>query len=203
MAYVSQKDKAELAPEINKVLKKYGMKGSIAVRHHSTLVVNIRSGEIDFTGNFTHGDRYIQVNEYWIDDHYADNPVAKDFLNELLAAMKGPKYFCEDDIQSDYFCRSHYTDINIGRWNKPYIHNAKAPKKPVQRSKAKSIPMMPQFSVSDANETAEDLARMNKDQLNDFVASLVNRYPTLGEDLIVKLEHSFIDKDITEFEGGN
>ena len=120
MAYVSQKDKAELAPAIKAVLKKYKMKASIAVRHHSTLVVNIKSGAIDFSGNYTHGDNYIQVNEYWIDDHYANNTVAKNFLNELLAAMKGPKYFNDDDIQSDYFSRSHYTDINVGNWNKPY-----------------------------------------------------------------------------------
>ena len=120
MAYVSQKDKAELAPSIKAVLKKYKMKASIAVRHHSTLVVNIKSGAIDFSGNYTHGDQYIQVNEYWIDDHYANNTVAKNFLNELLAAMKGPKYFNDDDAQSDYFSRSHYTDINVGNWNKPY-----------------------------------------------------------------------------------
>ena len=120
MAYVSQKDKAELAPGIKAVLKKYKMKASIAVRNHSTLAVNIKSGAIDFTGNYTHGDQYIQVNEYWIDDHYANNTVAKNFLNELLAAMKGPKYFNNDDVQSDYFHRSHYTDINVGKWNKPY-----------------------------------------------------------------------------------
>ena len=120
MAYVSQKDKVELAPSIKAVLKKYKMKASIAVRHHSTLVVNIKSGAIDFSGNYTHGDQYIQVNEYWIDDHYANNTVAKNFLNELLAAMKGPKYFNNDDAQSDYFSRSHYTDINVGNWNKPY-----------------------------------------------------------------------------------
>ena len=74
---------------------------------------------------------------------------------------------------------------------------------PLLRYLANSFPMMPQFSVSDANETAEDLARMNGDQLNDFVASLMDRYPTLGEDIMVKLEHSLIDKDIKEFEGGN
>ena len=120
MAYVSQKDKAELAPGIKAVLKKYKMKASIAVRHHSTLVVNIKSGAIDFSGNYTHGDQYIQVNEYWIDDHYANNPVAKNFLNELLAAMKGSKYYNNDDAMTDYFDRSHYTDINVGNWNKPY-----------------------------------------------------------------------------------
>ena len=71
---------------------------------------------IDF--DFSHGEGYSQVNTYWINDHYKG--IAKQFLNELLTAMKGPNYFCNDDIQTDYFCRSHYTDINIGKWNKPY-----------------------------------------------------------------------------------
>ena len=118
MAYVSKQDKAELAPAIKAVLNKYDMKGSISVRHHSTLVVKIKQGAIDFADHFTHGEGYIQVNEYWIDQHYAG--IHRAFLNELLAAMKGPKYFNEDDSMTDYFHRSHYTDINIGAWNKPY-----------------------------------------------------------------------------------
>ena len=134
MAYVSQELKKELAPGIKAVLKKYGVKGSIAVRHHMTLVVNIKSGNLDIIQNWfdtvtkkgtvnDYGDimakpEYIQVNEYWINYNYSDT--VKDFLNELLDAMKGDKYFNHDDIQSDYFHRSHYTDINIGSWNKPY-----------------------------------------------------------------------------------
>ena len=118
MAYVSKADKAELAPAIKAVLKKYKMKASIAVRHHSTLVVNIKAGTIDFSDYFVHGDEYADVNVYWIDTHY--NGVARDFLNELLAAMKGTKYFNNDDAMTDYFSRSHYTDINVGQWNKPY-----------------------------------------------------------------------------------
>ena len=119
MAYVSQEDKAKLAPAIKAVLKKYNMKGTIAVKHHSTLVVNIKSGAIDFTGNYTHGDKYIQVNTYWIHDHY--DGVAKDFLLELKDAMEGPDFFNHDDAMTDYFHRSHYIDINIGSWNEPYI----------------------------------------------------------------------------------
>ena len=118
MAYVSKQDKLELAPAIKAVLNKYDMKGSISVRNHSTLVVKIKQGAIDFADHFTHGEGYIQVNEYWIDQHYAG--IHRAFLNELLAAMKGPKYFNEDDSMTDYFHRSHYTDINIGAWNKPY-----------------------------------------------------------------------------------
>ena len=118
MAYVSQTDKKELAPAIKDVLKKYKMKASISVNNHSTLAVNIKEGAIDFSDNFSHGDGYIQVNEYWIDDHYTG--VKRDFFNELLAAMKGPKYFNDDDAMTDYFSRSHYTDINIGKWNKEF-----------------------------------------------------------------------------------
>lgn len=118
MAYVSQEMKKELSPAIKNVLKKYKMKASIGVRNHSTLRVNIKSGAINFEDHFTHGDGYIQVNEYHIDRHY--NGVQRDFLNELLDAMKGVNYFNNDDAMSDYFSRSHYTDINIGSWNKPY-----------------------------------------------------------------------------------
>ena len=135
MAYVSQDEKKVLSVNIKKVLKKYNVKGSIAIRHHSTLVVNIKSGALDIIGNwfskstnngngynqygekFTKPD-YIQVNEYWIDEHYTGK--VKDFLNELLVAMKGENWFDKSDIQSDYFNIKHYTNINVGRWDKPY-----------------------------------------------------------------------------------
>jgi hypothetical protein len=117
MAYVSQEDKKALAPAIKAVMKKYKMKGTIAVRHHSTLVVNIKEGAIDF-GEFSHGEGYAQVNPYWIHEHYTGK--AKRFLTELLQAMKGPKFFDHSDAQTDYFHRSHYQDINIGAWDKPY-----------------------------------------------------------------------------------
>ena len=120
MAYVSQADKKSLAPAIKAVLNKYGMKGSIRVRNHSTLVVTVKSGAIDFS-DYMRGEAYIDVNEYWIDQHYTG--IARNFLNELLEAMKGPHYFNNDDAMTDYFHRSHYTDITIGTaWNKPYTY---------------------------------------------------------------------------------
>ena len=120
MAYVSQSMKKELAPGIKAVLNRYGMKGSIRVRNHSTLCVTVKSGAIDFS-EYMRGEAYIDVNEYWIDQHYAG--IVSDFLNELLDAMKGPNYFNNDDAMTDYFHRSHYTDICIGTaWNKPYTY---------------------------------------------------------------------------------
>jgi hypothetical protein len=115
MAYVSQEDKAKLSPVVKAVLKKHGMKGSIAIRHHSTLVVNIRSGIIDFPA-----DRdYIQVNPYWLEDHYTGAALA--FLTELKAAMQGPDFFDRSDVMTDYFDVSHYINVNIGQWDKPYV----------------------------------------------------------------------------------
>jgi len=192
MAYVSQADKKELAPTIKKVLSKYGMKGSISIRNHSTLVVNLQSGAIDFK-DYSHGDGYIQVNPYWIDDHYDNNHVARDFLNELLAAMKGPNYFNDDDAMTDYFSRSHYTDINVGKWNKPYFLQEtakKVSKKPVQASKSVAVPKNATFSPA-----VEDIARMTNDQRDEFVEAMIESYPNLADDLLTKIGFGLMEAE--------
>ena len=190
MAYVSQQDKAKLAPEIKKVLSKYGMKGSISIRHHSTLVVTLQSGAIDF-GEYTHGDGYIQVNVYHIERHYKGK--AQAFLTELLAAMKGPDWFDKSDAMTDYFHISHYCDINVGKWNKPYfLQNTakKAPKKPVQASKTIKVPA--RASISDA---AEGVARMSNTERDKFVDDLIASYPNLADDLLTKFGFGLMDAE--------
>lgn len=119
MAYVSQEMKAQLAPAIKTILKKYGIKGSLAVRHHSTLVLNIKSGQINFEKDSVEVRAYHQVNTYWTHEHYTGK--AKKFFAEVIAAMKGPEFFDHSDAMTDYFHVSHYIDINLGSWNKPYI----------------------------------------------------------------------------------
>jgi hypothetical protein len=122
MAYVDAEKKAELAPAIKAVLKKYDMKGTISVGNHMTLIVKIKSGAIDFAP-FLRDSWDYQVNEYHIETNYYG--VARDFLLELKAAMQGEKWFCEDDAMTDYFHRSHFITINIGNYNKPYVFNKK------------------------------------------------------------------------------
>jgi hypothetical protein len=123
MAYVSQEMKKELAPAIKAVLKKYGMKGTIAVRDHMVLVCNIKTGKLDILGALPVGEYgprdYVQVNPYWIEENY-DDPEVVAFLLELKDALEGPNFFCHDDSMTDYFHRSHYIDINVGQWDKPY-----------------------------------------------------------------------------------
>lgn len=135
MAYVSQAEKKELAGNIKAVLKKYGVKGSIAVRNYSTLVVTLKSGKLDILSNWFnkatehsstnhYGDKItkpesLQINEYWIDENYTGEVC--DFLNELVDAMKGENWFDKSDYQTDYFHIKHYVTINCGKWDAPYV----------------------------------------------------------------------------------
>jgi len=129
MAYVSQDLKARLAPQIKAVLKKYGVKGTIAVRNRMTLCLTLKSGPIDFIGNYRNtvgesqtmkdmaGLRYLDVNKYWYQDHF--NGKAKEFLREAFAALNDGNH---DNSRSeiDYFDVGWYVDLHVGKWDKPY-----------------------------------------------------------------------------------
>jgi hypothetical protein len=137
MAYFNQERKSERAPAIKAILKKYGVKGSLAVRNHSTFVLNIKSGSVDFIENYikTDADKHygnkmdqnqidylrknkaVDVNPYWFQEHYSGK--AKQFLTEVFAAMNKGNHN-NSDIQTDYFDVGWYVDVNIGQWNKPY-----------------------------------------------------------------------------------
>lgn len=125
MAYVSQDFKKEVAPVVKEILQRYGLKGSLSVRDHMTLVLTIREGKIDFLADynktFARPDHcnYIDVNTYWYHKHFT-NPFAVACLEELVAAMKTEHYFDNSDPMTDYFHCSHYIDIDIGKWDKPY-----------------------------------------------------------------------------------
>jgi hypothetical protein len=116
MAYVNQEKKKELAPAIKAVFKKHGVKGTLAVKHYSTLVANIKEGVIPFDADKSHR----QINQYNYEKHHKDNPKLVAFLDDLIPAMEGENFFNHDDPMTDYFHRSHYIDINMGQWNKPY-----------------------------------------------------------------------------------
>ena len=133
MAYVSAEMKAKIAPTVKALCAKYGVKGSLSVRNHSTLVLTVKAGKLDLIGNYNKtindrdptgnkhintADGYIQVNPYWCHEHFSGKE--KDFVLAAVAALKGPDYFDKSDIQTDYFCCSHYVDLNIGKWDKPY-----------------------------------------------------------------------------------
>lgn len=138
MAYMSQEKKKALAPAIKAVLAKYNVKGTIGVRNHSSLVVNLKEGALDFIG-VANADNNKSAEwsgrpVYEIKDHYQVNPYYAHesgnkkigrFFKELIEAMHGKGSNIQNhnnsDIMTDYFDVGWYLDINVGQWNKPYI----------------------------------------------------------------------------------
>ena len=127
MAFISQQDKKTLAPAIKAVFKKYGLKGTIAIKNHMTLCATVSAGRLDLIGAAAQvGDfrssGYYQANAYRpTNEKYKDiNIDIFNFYEDLKKAMKGAIWFDKSDIMTDYFHTAFYIDINIGQWNKPY-----------------------------------------------------------------------------------
>lgn len=134
MAYMSQEHKKQIAEKAKKVLKKYGVKGSFAVRHHSTIVCNIKSSKMDLIGNwietmsenprcnmenldYMRQRSYISINPYHFKDHFTGRPLK--FMTELMECLQEGNWD-KSDIMTDYFNVGWYVDVNIGKWDKPY-----------------------------------------------------------------------------------
>lgn len=138
MAWMNQERKAKIASNLKPVLAKYKLKGSLRVRNHSTIVLTLKSGPIDFIENFIKNDansnigrkmnqtqidylrknQSMDVNPYWFQEHFSG--VAKDFLTEAFKALKSADWYDESDAQVDYFNTAYYVDLNVGKYNKPY-----------------------------------------------------------------------------------
>ena len=132
---MNQERKQKIAQALKPILAKYKVKGSLSVRNHSSIVLTLKSGAIDFIGNsnrvcgndFYQVQRgfkpnttgYDQVNPYWFQDHYDGK--AKEFLTEAFKALKSADWYDESNAMIDYFNTAYYVDVNIGKWDTPYI----------------------------------------------------------------------------------
>jgi hypothetical protein len=132
MAWMNQERKAKLLPAMKAVCDKYNVKASYSVRHHSTLVITVKQGKLDFIKNYNDesiarrtdlrqvnmAKDHIDVNPYWFQEHFTG--ACKDFLTELFAAAKGTEWYDRSDAMTDYFDTAYYIDVNVGKWDKPY-----------------------------------------------------------------------------------
>lgn len=129
MAYMTQEKKAKIAPQVKSILKKHGLKGSLSVENHSTLVLKISEGSIDFYENLMETARAtgqetqyitkeIDVNPYWYHKHFSGYP--KEVVGELLAAMNDGNHD-RSNAQIDYFDVGWYVNFHIGTYKKPYL----------------------------------------------------------------------------------
>ena len=138
MAYMNQEKKAAIVAAVKPILKKYGIKGTFAVRNHSTICLNVKEGQIDFIENYIQTDidkvvankmsadqveyirknKTLDVNPYWFQEHFSGK--AKAFLTEVFTCMKAAGWYDRSDAMTDYFDTAYYVDVNIGSWKKPY-----------------------------------------------------------------------------------
>lgn len=125
MAYMNAEKKAVIAANLKKIMPK-GWKYSLAVRDHSTIVLNIAEAPVDLIQAFVdsgyQGARaygYVQVNVYYVEENLKGSGV-EEIFGQIKAAMYGADYYDRSDSQSDYFDTAYYVDINVGKWNKPF-----------------------------------------------------------------------------------
>ena len=134
MAYMNQDRKANLASGIKEILKRYGVKGTLSTDRYSH-TLNIKSSTLDFIGNMNETTKntpyyrelrldadvrdYVQINTYHYRSQFSNKVIIK-FFDEITRAMNIGNHD-NSDIQTDYFDVGWYVNINVGKWNKPYI----------------------------------------------------------------------------------
>jgi hypothetical protein len=138
MAYMNQEKKATIKANLDKALKGTGVKYSLSVNNHSTIVCTVKSAPIDLVENFIQTDvksfrgkkmdqsqidyirqrQYLDVNPYWYKEHFSGK--ALELVDKIVKAMYTADYYDNSDPQTDYFNTAYYVDVNIGKWNKPF-----------------------------------------------------------------------------------
>lgn len=132
MAFMNQENKKLIAAALKVAMKGTGITYTLGVHHHSTLVMNITSGPVDFITNAevvaqskprpTHFGAYVRpkavsVNTYWYKEQFTGQALA--ILEKAMPVLNMGNHD-RSDIQSDYFDVGWYVNVNIGQWNKPY-----------------------------------------------------------------------------------
>lgn len=132
MAYISQEKKAKIAAALKLVVPK-DWKYTLAVRHHSTIVMTITQAPVDIIAEANEGNRkaaewrgnephvikgYFQLNDLRFDQ--AEWPQSGEVLEKIIAALNTDN-FDKSDPMTDYYHVGHYVDLNIGRWDRHFV----------------------------------------------------------------------------------
>lgn len=130
---MNQEKKAKIAAQLKLVVPK-SWKYSLSVRNHSTICMTIKSAPINLVEAYLSRDCSDDVRESCLRRMNCDvNPYhwEKSFEGELLELFTkifdalNIDNFDKSDSQSDYFHVGHYVDVELGKWNKPFVVTAK------------------------------------------------------------------------------
>jgi hypothetical protein len=130
MAFISQDEKKVIAANLKKVIPD-SWKYSLAVRDNRTIVLTITSASVDLLSIINSNRENpvagsIDLNTYYLDAHFKGNKEMVELFEKIHTTMRGANWFDDSDSQTDYFHCKHYTDIKIGRWDKPFVYVAPA-----------------------------------------------------------------------------
>ena len=135
MAYIDQVKKQKIAAALKLVVPS-GWKYSLAVRNHLTISMTIIAAPVDLIaeanrvsaeraaqrGDQPHQIRtHVQLNERH-PESFADGALLETF-RKISAALNTDNHD-RSDIMTDYFDVGHYVDLQIGRWDRPFICTA-------------------------------------------------------------------------------
>jgi hypothetical protein len=125
MAYITVEEVKAVRAKLKKSFP--AVKFSVRGGNSSSLKVSILESpiEINFESEFSQKRRNTSVNHYYINDHYGENnPSLCRLLNGVYEIMS-ENWWDKSDVMTDYFNCAYYMDLEIGRWNKPYIQTDK------------------------------------------------------------------------------
>lgn len=117
MAYMNQEKKRKIAEELKRVMPK-DWKYSLGVNNHSTITLTIQSAPVDLLARTNLETTYHQLNHFY--PHHMFEGKTLETMQAIIRALNIDNHD-RSDTMTDYFDVGHYVNIDIGRWNKPFV----------------------------------------------------------------------------------
>ena len=220
MAHVSQDRKKGFQEKIKVINKKYGMRATLSVRHHMTIVLTIRSGAIDFVNDLQENNRqrYDGTTIYECNKKSIENNslsmyqyctvedtfkgIACDYLKECFAVLFEGHYN-NSDSQRDYFDVAWYIDVNIGAdYTTPYKLISESPVIEEQQINVE-IPVQEVITTQKQNTDSlkKAISRFNKSNKSDKIKVVCDTKITDRKCYLYELKVTYTNRigDISTF----
>ena len=134
MAYMTQENKAHIAAVLKQQLAEkfptVRLKWSLSVLHHSTLVLKVKSGNVDFFGALNPETinqdilravmtvNAMHLNPYHFQNRFVEGAV-QDLLGTIVSSLNHGNWD-RSHPETDYFDVGWYIDVYIGTSKAPY-----------------------------------------------------------------------------------
>lgn len=139
MAYMNQEMKTVIAANLKKVMPK-DWKYSLRIHHHSKIVLCIAAAPVDIIAELeimrkANAERYgrdyhpiqgshAEVRAYGVDEYFPKDSAITPILVQAMDALRSAGWYDNSDGMTDYFDTAYYYEIEIGRWDKPFVCTA-------------------------------------------------------------------------------